>query len=71
MEQKQSNKCLIDYFRCSIPNSNLRNVSNNVLGIEFSNFVGGTVKGSPIQLMIVVLVLQILIFILVKVIIIF
>ncbi|MGM8315217.1 replication initiation factor domain-containing protein [Clostridium perfringens] len=47
MEQKQSNKCLIDYFRCSIPNSNLRNVSNNILGIEFSNFVGGTVKGSP------------------------
>ncbi len=44
MGQKQSNKCLIDYFRCSIPNSNLRNVSSNVLGIEFSNFIGENSK---------------------------
>lgn len=46
MEQKQ-NRCLIDWFRCSIPNTNLRIVANDILGIDFSNFVGGTVKGSP------------------------
>lgn len=46
MEQKQ-NRCLIDWFRCSIPNTNFRVVANNILGIDFSNFVGGTVKGSP------------------------
>lgn len=46
MEQK-SNRCLIDWFRCSIPNTNFRVVANNILGIDFSNFVGGTVKGSP------------------------
>lgn len=46
MEQKQ-NRCLIDWFRCSIPNTNLKIVANDILGIDFSNFVGGTVKGSP------------------------
>jgi phage replication initiation protein len=46
MEQRQS-KCLIDWFRCSIPNTNFKIVANEVLGIEFSNFVGGTIKGSP------------------------
>lgn len=46
MEQKQ-NRCLIDWFRCSIPNTNLKDVANDILGINFSNFVGGTVKGSP------------------------
>lgn len=46
MEQKQ-NRCLIDWFRCSIPNTNLRIVANDILGIDFSNFLGGTVKVSP------------------------
>lgn len=43
---KKNNVCLIDYFRCSIPNSDFISVANDVLGIPFSEFAGGR-KGSP------------------------
>ncbi|AQS08314.1 replication initiation factor [Clostridium saccharobutylicum] len=46
MSQKRSNVCLIDYLRCSIPNSDFFTVANDVLGISFSEFAGGR-KGSP------------------------
>lgn len=46
MNQK-SNECLIDYLRCSIPNSNFSVVANDVLGIPFSEFAGSNLKGSP------------------------
>ena len=43
----RSNQCLIDYFRCSIPNSNFKEVANNILGIPFSEFASSNIKGSP------------------------
>lgn len=43
----KSNQCLIDYLRCSIPNTNLKEVADNVLGIPFSEFAGSNFKGSP------------------------
>ena len=46
MEQK-SNKCLIDYLRFSIPNSNFSYVANDILGIEYSEFSSSDLKGSP------------------------
>lgn len=47
MSQKKSNHCLIDYLRCSIPNTNFYSVANDVLGISFSEFAGSSLKGSP------------------------
>lgn len=46
MSQKKNNQCLIDYLRCSIPNSDFFTVADDILGISFSEFAGG-VKGSP------------------------
>ena len=46
MNQKKSNECLIDYLRCSIPNSNFSIVANDILGIPFWEFVGSSLKGS-------------------------
>lgn len=46
MNQKKSNQCLIDYLRCSIPNSNFYNVANDILGIPFLKFAGSSLKGS-------------------------
>ncbi|EES51317.1 replication initiation factor domain-containing protein [Clostridium botulinum] len=43
----RSNQCLIDYLRCSIPNTNLKEVADNVLGLSFSEFAGSNLKGSP------------------------
>ncbi|WP_332238485.1 replication initiation factor domain-containing protein [Sporolactobacillus sp. KGMB 08714] len=40
------NNCLIDYFRCSIPNSDFSSVADGVLGIPISEFAT-EVKGSP------------------------
>ncbi|QAA23529.1 replication initiation factor domain-containing protein [Sporolactobacillus terrae] len=45
MKQRQNN-CLIDYFRCSIPNSDFSSVADGVLGIPISEF-STEVKGSP------------------------
>lgn len=47
MNQKKSNQCLIDYLRCSIPNSKFASVANDILGISFSEFAGSSLKGSP------------------------
>jgi len=47
MNQKKNNQCLIDYLRCSIPDSNFSIVANNVLGIPFSEFASSSLKGSP------------------------
>ncbi|MCQ6344150.1 hypothetical protein NPM06_32415, partial [Bacillus cereus] len=38
MSQKRSNQCLIDYIRCSIPNSELPAVADGILGIPISEF---------------------------------
>ena len=46
MTQKQSNQCLIDYFRFSIPNSDFTIIANDILGIPISEF-SSEVKGSP------------------------
>jgi phage replication initiation protein len=46
MYQKQNNYCLIDYFRCSIPDSNFSIISDRILGIPISEFSLET-KGSP------------------------
>lgn len=46
MDQKQSNQCLIDYFRCSIPNSDFPTIADGILGIPISEF-SSEVKGSP------------------------
>ena len=46
MNQKKSNHCLIDYLRCSIPNSNFSIVSNDILGIPIVEF-SSNLKGSP------------------------
>ncbi|MBZ0313473.1 replication initiation factor domain-containing protein [Clostridium butyricum] len=43
----KSNQCLIDWLRCSIPNTNLKEVADDVLGIPFSEFAGFNLKGSP------------------------
>lgn len=42
----RSNQCLIDYFRCSIPNSEFSIVANEILGIPISEF-SSEIKGSP------------------------
>ena len=47
MNQKKNNHCLIDYLRCSIPNSNFSIVSNDVLGIPILEFASSNLKGSP------------------------
>lgn len=46
MSQKRSNQCLIDYLRCSIPNSELPAVADGILGIPISEF-SSEIKGSP------------------------
>lgn len=46
MSQNRSNQCLIDYFRCSIPNSHFTVVTDEILGIPSSEF-SSEVKGSP------------------------
>lgn len=46
MSQKRSNQCLIDYFRCSIPNSELPTVADGILGLPISEF-SSEMKGSP------------------------
>lgn len=46
MEQRQS-RCLIDWLRCSIRDTNLKEVADDVLGIPFSEFAGSNFKGSP------------------------
>lgn len=43
----KSNQSLIDWLRCSIPNTNIKEVADNVLGIPFSEFAGSNLKGSP------------------------
>lgn len=47
MQVKKNSNCLIDYLRCSIPNSNFINVSNDILGISFLEFASSSLKGSP------------------------
>lgn len=47
MKQKKNNNCLIDYLRCSIPESDFFSVANDILGITFSEFAGSNLKGSP------------------------
>lgn len=46
MNQKRSNNCLIDYFRCSIPNSDIPTITEIILGIPISDF-SSEIKGSP------------------------
>ncbi len=46
MSQKRSNQCLIDYLRCSIPNSELPTVADGILGLPISEF-SSEMKGSP------------------------
>lgn len=46
MTQKRNNHCLIDYFRCSIPNSEFPTVADEILGIPISEFAS-EMKGSP------------------------
>ena len=46
MGYKQGNYCLIDYFRCSIPKSNILIIANDLLGIPISEFACEK-KGSP------------------------
>lgn len=46
MNQSLGNQCLIDYFRCSIPNSDFLTVADDVLGIPISEF-SSEIKGSP------------------------
>lgn len=46
MRRKQSNQCLIDYLRFSIPNSDFTTVANEILGIPISEF-SSEIKGSP------------------------
>ncbi|WP_181891402.1 replication initiation factor domain-containing protein [Bacillus altitudinis] len=46
MSLNRSNQCLIDYFRCSIPNSESSIVANEILGIPISEF-SSEVNGSP------------------------
>ncbi|PGD34036.1 replication initiation factor [Bacillus wiedmannii] len=42
----RKNECLIDWLRFSIPNTNLENVTENILGIPIEEFEGEG-KGSP------------------------
>ena len=58
MSQKRSNQCLIDYLRCSIPNSELPTVANEILGIPISEF-SSEIKGLHILLTICALALNI------------
>lgn len=46
MSQKRNNQCLIDYFRCSIPESEAPTVAEGILGLPISEF-STEVKGSP------------------------
>lgn len=46
MSRKRSNHCLIDYLRCSIPNSKISAVVDEILGIPISEF-SSEIKGSP------------------------
>lgn len=46
MSQKRSNQCLIDYLRCSIPDSHFSMVADGILGIPISEF-SSEIKGSP------------------------
>ena len=46
MIQNRSNHCLIDYFRCSIPETRFSIVADEILGIPISEF-SSEIKGSP------------------------
>lgn len=46
MNQKRNNHCLIDYLRCSIPNSDIPTVTDGILGLPVSEFAS-EIKGSP------------------------
>lgn len=46
MSKKRSNCCLIDYFRCSIPNADFPTIANEILGIPIYEF-SMEIKGSP------------------------
>lgn len=45
MLQNRNNQCLIDYFRCSIPNSDVSIIAEKILGLPTSEF--SEVGGSP------------------------
>lgn len=46
MKTKESNECLIDYLRFSIPESNVKDIAENVLCISICEFTNDT-KSSP------------------------
>lgn len=46
MNLKQNNYCLIDYFRFSVPNVQMHELADNILGIPISEF-SSEIKGSP------------------------